>query len=640
MRKLSVFILLAGISGLALPTLAQTFSAPPLQPNELIVKTKDDCGIVIALRGDAFDKPKINRLSNMAWEGLCIDGLAMGEGTLYSNIKAWAWYGRLFGEAKWVNRIGDVIEQNFFWDGKGVNYNTLDATKAVWAFDHLTKSRVTDTQTLVMTNENPYQVFVLNLLNPKIEKYPCPDPQSPSGCDAVWAKHAGPVIANIKAFISKNQAAAKAKKLETQALVEQFKLRLAACTKEGAASSSCPQTQPSEEQAHLRAVAQADVLKRAERQEEENKVRIAREAREKVEREQREAEERARLKAEADERERQKKLGQTPSSIGTAETRVDQEKIAQSLASRTEYTYSSVCERNMGKLDDAMRAYGIYHAAATYDLFLLDINLYSAKIFEPCKDTDKDSADNYAEAMGQYNQIKQYCAGPHQKWECTQWGASGGKSYNQGSPFDNIEYTRLWKREVDKALSDPNYSAEYGPIKWTGKSHPSDFACSSGLLDIRMQHREAAKNIPAQSVVALSEATLWKIAKATEMVAAKCPNSPRYREEVSRLNHTYQEIQRACDATSSSPPCVPRLPGKPSVSPPAAVAKSLPPLKGKPKEESCGLPPSANAVKCLEAKCAKQEGKLSLDKDGCAHCNTKNIGNYWFICPTGIGGAR
>ncbi len=329
-----------------------------------------------------------------------------------------------------------------------------------------------------------------------------------------------------------------------------------------------------------------------------------------------------------------------PSGTGTVESKADLEKLAKNLTSRKESTYPSVCKRNWDKIFDIFRSRELYNGAATYDLFMQDIHSYMAKLFEPCKNTDEDSASAYAKAMGNFNDVREHCAGPHDEWECTQWGANGGKSYNQGNPYDNYEYTRVWKEEVGKAISDPNYSAEYGPIRWAGKSSPADIACWKSLGEITKQYDAEKKNIPENSIVVLSEATMWKIAKSTELISAKCPNSSEYMPEISRMKHVYEGLQRACDATSTSPPCVPRLPGKPSVSPPVPVANTLPPLKGKSLEVACGLPPSPNAIKCLEEKCDKQEGKLSLDKDSCAHCNTKNIGNYWFVCPTGVGGAR
>lgn len=305
----------------------------------------------------------------------------------------------------------------------------------------------------------------------------------------------------------------------------------------------------------------------------------------------------------------------------------------------TPSVHDNVCERNLEKIDIIMYNNNINHAGATYDLFIKDINWGTAKLFEPCIRSSEGAASIYKRAMDEYNKINAYCSRPHEQYECNQWGAYGGVSDNGGNPYNNIQYYKNWKAEIDKALSNPNYSAELGPVRGPGGDDPADIKCFNSMKSIQREFERAKQKIPSDSVVVLSEATMWMIAQSVDKVNKQCPKSRRYVDESRSLQKTYQDTKRTCDAMASNPPCKPRLPGKAPVPVPQVSGKPLPPLKDAP-EEQCGKPPSPNAIKCLEKKCAKQDGEITVDKKGCAHCNTTHIGIYWFVCPDGMGGVR
>ncbi len=291
-------------------------------------------------------------------------------------------------------------------------------------------------------------------------------------------------------------------------------------------------------------------------------------------------------------------------------------------------THNSVCERNVEKINNVMRNIEIY--GMTNDSFIKDTQWFYTKLFEPCIGSSERAASLYKSAMDEYNKIRQYCASPHPSHECTQWGASGYTSHN-------MEWYQNWKAEVDRALSDPNYSAELGPVKVSGGGDPAEAACFVSLKTIERQYEAASANIPANSVVVLSEATMWKIAQFTAKVKAQCPQSRQYASEVASLLKTYQETKRACSASASNPPCVPRLPGKAPVYEPQTIEKPLPQLKDQPKV-SCGKPPSASAIQCLKERCAPDE--LRPGADGCYFCGTRDTGRFWVVCPDGRGAAQ
>lgn len=224
---------------------AYSSSAPPLKPNEQIVKTKDGCGFVVdtSSPGAAYETEARSKLT---WGGPCVEGLAMGEGWIsegdyrYVDIpphRGWAWYGRIFGAVE--TRVqGGAGSSVFIWDGKHVSYNTLSVTKPVWGKQHHERSRVSDGNTLVMTNtrgcileaktipeckqESKFEipgVVVFDLQAKKNTQYNCPDLRSTQGCEALWAEHAGPAIERIKAFVAENEPKVVTRKREIAPLI-------------------------------------------------------------------------------------------------------------------------------------------------------------------------------------------------------------------------------------------------------------------------------------------------------------------------------------------------------------------------------------------------------------------------------------
>jgi hypothetical protein len=210
-------------------------AAPPLKPNEEIVKTKDGCGMVIDKTVPAAKYVR-EAFSNLTWGGACIDGLAMGEGILFAGAKfpdqptmlpltGWAWYGRTFGskEQRWDN---GSVQKNFTWEGKTAFYKTLDVSAPVWSKVYAESSKVSDGDVMVSTmmGQKPV-VFVTEINNSKSQQHPCPD-ASPANCQALWAQHAGPVIERIKAFLAQNEPKANARMAEVQPLVAAWKAKV------------------------------------------------------------------------------------------------------------------------------------------------------------------------------------------------------------------------------------------------------------------------------------------------------------------------------------------------------------------------------------------------------------------------------
>jgi hypothetical protein len=126
----------------------------------------------------------------------------------------------------------------------------------------------------------------------------------------------------------------------------------------------------------------------------------------------------------------------------------------------TDPNLKSVCMRNFEKIGKVSVASGWVSSGATYDLFMADFYMLGARLMQPCISFDAKAKHNYDGAMTRYQAIKTYCSGQHSSIECSPWGVSGDQ-YAQA----NQRFLQGWTTETEKALSDPNYSAELGPAR-------------------------------------------------------------------------------------------------------------------------------------------------------------------------------
>jgi hypothetical protein len=256
-------------------------------------------------------------------------------------------------------------------------------------------------------------------------------------------------------------------------------------------------------------------------------------------------------------------------------------------------SYKTVCHRNEEKIMNSLNAMDAKHYPGTGS-FDIDVSKARADLYRPCINDDSEAAYIYNRWMELANKRIKYCAEPQ---KCTQWG-----SPDYVAAANQAYYQRL-KAEVDKALSNPNYSAELGPISANGgrSGDPAEAACDVGLKEISRQFNAVDKTIPKDSVVVRSEATMWMLASGIEKIKADCPQSKRYRTEMDKYEKTYKEVQRVCDASAVvSPYCKPRLPGKADYanqnSPPVREGKQQKCILAKDLDDDCsGMQNNAGA---------------------------------------------
>lgn len=162
----------------------------------------------------------------------------------------------------------------------------------------------------------------------------------------------------------------------------------------------------------------------------------------------------------------------------------------------------------------------------------------------------------------------------------------------------------------------------------------ADQACAARLKTIDNQLETARRDIPNDSIVALSEATLWAMAESIASIKAQCPQSSDYQSRMQALQTSYDAALKVCNGHAVRP-CAARLPVKEIAAraPTPAAAPALKPLESKPAA-SCDEGTGANWVSCMAKRCAARGGELTVGK--CASCAVP--GSSWTICPKGSGG--
>jgi hypothetical protein len=643
------------------PGEAQSMSPPPLQANEAVVKTKDGCGFVVAA-----DTAKYVEKSYAAhvWGGACVEGLAMGQG---QDMNGWMYWGRPFGY--WSFAHDSKSRVVFHWQGKSVEINTPADVSAHWPAEqkkwddtpvvyrmfrdldgNLVYSQklsciLADASVLARSLRDcsikkPYGIFQVSTNHPenvgaKSKRVLCPDPRTPKGCEVLWQQMAGPLFERSQKFVAENAPKAEALQREMPSLIAAAEAEALAAAREkeageqrlaaaaAAEAARVAELKAAEERKFQHSLARGNpgqLFALADQLSAEGNTDQAREVR------------RALISRFPDHA-----LAATAAAqlAGGGSTAGKSTATASAMSSRTDTRarYASVCDRNWAKILNGVRARAIAQSGYN-DLWIRDFNWYSAKVFEPCIGTSPDSASAYQHAMKEYNRINNFCAGPHDEWECLQWGTSGGISDNGGHPYNNPAYYAGWKADVDRALSDPDYSADLGTASGTGAVNTADAACAASLKSIKNQFDAAQKLIPENSVVVRSEAILWMITESVARIEAQCPQSTHYRAQSQQFVATREATQRACDGMSSRGACVARLPEREPVSASLQPTADKKPLPQAP-QASCDEGGGANWLKCKREACSRMEGKLETGKGACVTCYAPGGNANW--CPTGSG---
>lgn len=104
-----------------------------IESNEFIARTSNDCGLVEKVKGNSkYKSVRIESVKRDIWEGICVDGLALGPGKIINRnangettglSEMWMLYGRPIGQIKttYISRYNspDLHTEGFYWNGEG-----------------------------------------------------------------------------------------------------------------------------------------------------------------------------------------------------------------------------------------------------------------------------------------------------------------------------------------------------------------------------------------------------------------------------------------------------------------------------------------------------------------------------------------
>jgi hypothetical protein len=220
--------------------------------------------------------------------------------------------------------------------------------------------------------------------------------------------------------------------------------------------------------------------------------------------------------------------------------------------------YSSVCARSWAKLTSDLVHMDppVGQAFATYDLVARDVMVEEIKLVQPCIAYDNAMKSlNDALAQGISN-INVYCAGPHARAECLPWG------YAEDI---NKPYFETIRRIVQKIVSDPEYSADLGTAYTPGAGtapsasaeSPEDKACAAELDRLGAALAQTNKTLGTDVIRPLEISMGYSNASAAA-IAARCPNSAKYKPQREMFLKSLADAKKTCDAMASRP-CTARM---------------------------------------------------------------------------------
>lgn len=212
--------------------------------------------------------------------------------------------------------------------------------------------------------------------------------------------------------------------------------------------------------------------------------------------------------------------------------------------------YASVCERDQQKIDNYLISSGAQYQD---HLSLWVIQLYGrvVEIHQRCAASDSSSANRVRMAQEAIQAVRSRCA----QRRCEEWDPSSGAGDRQ--------WFSAFESQVRQALSNPNYSADLGPV--AGAVGPSGASvavsnesaqreqCRAELEGLGREMTAANARVPSESTVGRMELVLWYTAEAIRVIDQLCPTSTTYRSVRATHVETQANVKRTCDQVATRP---------------------------------------------------------------------------------------
>lgn len=241
-------------------------------------------------------------------------------------------------------------------------------------------------------------------------------------------------------------------------------------------------------------------------------------------------------------------------NLGAQEPRAAQRAPATGSAGGSS-RFSSVCMRNLDKVNNALLASGALQYGATGDQFLSRTYELTARLMEPCIASDPRAAERHQDARQNLEEARRFCAASKRSFQCTEWGSEANK---------NQAWFNTFAREVNRALGDPNYSADLGSA---GKSSASGNAaggssgasgtCDAVLAALEREHAQANQRpLPDGATPGLMR-VMWMTKRVMDAIDRSCPGDARHTATRRDMERSYRSAETACGQLSSSGACRP-----------------------------------------------------------------------------------
>lgn len=512
--KIAVALLALGLAASASAQVGDDEPTPPLLPGEEYVLTQNGCGIVVVLPPGPNAEQLRTYYGAMAWSGECRHGLIHGQGS--NGVDRYvreALHGRLLPRATSETQVytlpnGSVVSMRNLpnpFDG-GWGETTVRVTGYLRS--------PSDYLNVTTAPRGPNEPFGFNISGPGVSQaVDCPlnrdRAEAVRQCQALYESTNAATFQIIRSIVAEAEAHDARMRAELPALNAQW-------------DANYPQM-VAERPVRLAARNQSALSSfgagLARLQQEDSRA----------------SQERASAAARAEAEERR---------LGPAQ-------------------YSSVCMRDFQAIQDVVTRERAENVAGIDNLWVPTFNDEGAELMERCP-SDPAAAEQARRARNEAQRVRNKCAsGNHHRGECLQWGDETVATNGVTVSANNQNFYRVWRREWERAMNDPNYSASLGRAAGGGYVLTDNNAhqCMVRMQDLGRDMRAADARIPADDVVHRAELIMWYTQEARAYILATCPNAPSYAQEAQSFQSTFANTQRTCNQiTSSASGCVARLP--------------------------------------------------------------------------------
>lgn len=227
--------------------------------------------------------------------------------------------------------------------------------------------------------------------------------------------------------------------------------------------------------------------------------------------------------------------------------------------------YSSVCARNEAKVQEVLSASPYRDYSGLQRENEDKIRLFAA-LHAPC------AADEASRSPGMGKTSRAIVEGVDRELEthrqnCSRWDLDCTHYYydtHTGAQADSTRnYMQLYRREVETALSDPNYSADLEPVAGQRQAARSsqasdDAACEAKLDVIEGRVAEAASGCGASATCNL-QAAMWGLEQQVSTIERYCP-SEEFAARLLTAKTQLKNVTATCNQIQSGGGhCSPRL---------------------------------------------------------------------------------